>query len=73
MTSVSKVGWILSDLLDELRVALRSRLDEGPMGPPDFKALTGLSRKTAIPLLEWMDRAGWTRREGDGRVAGAKL
>lgn len=34
----------------------------------DFKDLTGLTRKYAIPLLEYLDRERLTRREGDERV-----
>jgi selenocysteine-specific elongation factor len=34
----------------------------------DFKELTGISRKYAIPLLEYLDRTGVTRRAGDYRV-----
>lgn len=33
-----------------------------------FKQWTGLSRKYAIPLLEYLDRERLTRREGDQRV-----
>ena len=33
-----------------------------------FKEWTGISRKYAIPLLEYLDRARVTRREGDERV-----
>jgi len=33
-----------------------------------FKALTGLTRKHAIPLLEYLDRERITRKEGDARV-----
>jgi selenocysteine-specific elongation factor len=33
-----------------------------------FKELTGISRKYAIPLLEYLDRAKVTRRLGDERV-----
>jgi selenocysteine-specific elongation factor len=33
-----------------------------------FKDLTGVSRKYAIPLLEYLDRERVTRRVGDGRV-----
>jgi selenocysteine-specific elongation factor len=33
----------------------------------DFKEWTGVSRKYAIPLLEWLDRQRVTRREGDTR------
>jgi selenocysteine-specific elongation factor len=33
-----------------------------------FKQLTGLSRKYAIPLLEYLDRARVTRKQGDQRL-----
>ena len=33
-----------------------------------FKGITGVSRKYAIPLLEYLDRQRVTRREGDSRV-----
>ncbi len=33
-----------------------------------FKELTGVTRKYAIPLLEYLDREGVTRRVGDERV-----
>ena len=33
-----------------------------------FKEITGLSRKYAIPLLEYLDREHVTRREGDERI-----
>lgn len=33
-----------------------------------FKELTGLTRKYAIPLLEYLDRERITRREGDERI-----
>ena len=35
---------------------------------PEFKDWTGVSRKYAIPLLEFLDRERVTRREGDSRV-----
>ena len=35
---------------------------------PEFKDWTGVSRKYAIPLLEFLDREHVTRREGDARV-----
>jgi selenocysteine-specific elongation factor len=35
---------------------------------PEFKEWTGVSRKYAIPLLEFLDRERVTRREGDARV-----
>jgi selenocysteine-specific elongation factor len=39
----------------------------------EFKDLTGLSRKYAVPFLEWADRSGLTVRSGDTRrVRGAR-
>ncbi len=38
------------------------------IGVPQFKELAGVSRKYAIPLLEYLDRERVTRREGDQRV-----
>ncbi|HLG97370.1 MAG TPA: selenocysteine-specific translation elongation factor [Bryobacteraceae bacterium] len=35
---------------------------------PEFKDWTGISRKYAIPLLEFLDRERITRREGDSRI-----
>ncbi len=35
---------------------------------PQFKDWTGISRKYAIPLLEFLDRERLTRRDGDARV-----
>jgi selenocysteine-specific elongation factor len=35
---------------------------------PAFKELTGVTRKYAIPLLEYLDRRRLTRRAGDARV-----
>ena len=55
----------LRDLREILarRKALNNRL-----GVTDFKELTGLSRKYAIPLLEYLDRERVTRRDGDVRI-----
>ena len=38
------------------------------LGVGEFKNLTGVSRKYAIPLLEYLDRERVTRRQGDARV-----
>ncbi|HTV59982.1 MAG TPA: selenocysteine-specific translation elongation factor [Verrucomicrobiae bacterium] len=38
------------------------------IGVPAFKDLTGITRKYAIPLLEYLDREHVTRRAGDERV-----
>ncbi len=41
---------------------------QGPITPPMLRDRLGLTRKYLIPLLEWADGAGHTRREGDHRV-----
>ena len=71
---IPQVGWVDEQVLDDLRQRLRGHFAaEAHMAPPEFKALTGLSRKTAIPLLEWMDKTRWTARRGDVRIAGESL
>jgi selenocysteine-specific elongation factor len=55
--------------LDALAERVRAFLDaNGTMSPGDFKTLSGLTRKHAIATLEWLDRRGVTRRDGDVRV-----
>jgi selenocysteine-specific elongation factor len=58
------------DALGGLREKLRAHKQaKGPrISVPDFKELAGISRKYAIPLLEYLDRQGVTRRAGDERV-----
>jgi selenocysteine-specific elongation factor len=43
--------------------------DAGPSGisVSAFREALGTSRKYAVPLLEWFDRRGITRRDGDLR------
>jgi selenocysteine-specific elongation factor len=53
----------LRDLLAEYKRTRGERL-----AVADFKELAGISRKYAIPLLEYLDRTGLTRRVGDYRV-----
>jgi selenocysteine-specific elongation factor len=55
--------------LEEFRRALETALrDLGHATPAQLRDRTGLTRKYLIPLLEWADRRGITRREGDARV-----
>ncbi len=71
-----QVSRISSDLfygveaLAELRQLLINHLREhGEITPPDYHALTGLSRKFLIPLLEHFDAEKITIRVGDKRLA----
>jgi len=53
--------------LAKLRSELASKRGQ-KFGVPEFKDWTAVSRKYAIPLLEYLDREHVTRREGDQRV-----
>jgi len=55
--------------LEQLREAvLRRKTKSTRLDVAAFKEATGLTRKYAIPLLEYLDRERVTRREGDARV-----
>ncbi len=55
--------------LAEFRTALETALAElGTATPAELRDRLGLTRKHLIPLLEWADRRGVTRRAGDARV-----
>jgi len=47
-------------------------LEHGEIVPAALRERLGISRKFLIPLLEWSDRKGVTRREGEQRVLVAK-
>jgi len=57
--------------LDRLKQEMRALKGPGAQPKVDvagFKERYGISRKYAIPLLEWLDREHVTRRVGDARV-----
>ena len=55
--------------LNQIREKLVARLKEkGEITPPEFRELTGLSRKFMIPLLEYFDSTKLTIRVGDKRL-----
>jgi selenocysteine-specific elongation factor len=56
------------DALDELRRRIAAQKAKSPkIDVAMFKELTGVSRKYAIPLLEYLDRERVTKRVGDAR------
>lgn len=65
-------GWFVhAEALAGLRAELdRRRATHPRFSVPEFKQWTGLSRKHAIPLLEYLDRVRVTRRAGDTREIG---
>jgi selenocysteine-specific elongation factor len=56
----------LAQLKGQLSAYKKSKGDR--ISVPVFKELTGITRKYAIPLLEYLDRERVTRRAGDERV-----
>jgi selenocysteine-specific elongation factor len=66
-----KVGldelYIHNGALEGLRERMR-KLRGQTLDVASFKQLTGLSRKYAIPLLEYLDRERFTRKNGDKRL-----
>ena len=60
-----------SGSIEDLKEKLRRFAEESTdrlIGVPEFKALAGVSRKYAIPLLEYLDAKKITRRAGDKRM-----
>jgi selenocysteine-specific elongation factor len=55
----------IQKLIDEVRALKVARPS---FGVKEFKDLTGLSRKFAVPLLEYLDSQRVTRRVGDDRI-----
>ncbi len=56
-------------VLERAVAALREKVGrQAPLEVAVFKDLFGLTRKRAIPLLEYLDRQGVTRRVGTGRI-----
>ncbi len=56
-----------AEAIEELKAVLAGKRGQR-FGVGEFKDWTGVSRKYAIPLLEYMDRERVTRREGDQRL-----
>ncbi len=56
----------LAQLRERLAIYKKTKGDR--LSVPVFKELTGITRKYAIPLLEYLDRERVTRRAGDERV-----
>ena len=60
-------GWIVArEAVDSVVERVRAR-GKKPLDVAEFKAMFGLTRRLAIPLLEYLDGAKVTRRIGDRR------
>jgi len=55
-------------LVRDVRVYAETIAENRLIGVPEFKEVAGVSRKYAIPLLEYLDGEGITRRAGNQRI-----
>jgi selenocysteine-specific elongation factor len=61
--------YLHADTEAEMRRLIREKLAAGPgLTVAEIRDLLGTTRKFAVPLCEYLDRVGLTRREGDLRV-----
>ena len=67
-TAVDKIEDAINDLKTKLLGYAAKNEPARLIDVPTFKTLAGVSRKYAIPLLEYFDREQVTRRAGDKRV-----
>lgn len=67
LVRISQDLYCHAEALDNLKAALAARRGQS-FGVGEFKDWTGVSRKYAIPLLEFLDRERITRRSGDKRL-----
>jgi selenocysteine-specific elongation factor len=71
LARVSQEFTYTTSQLQTLRAKLVAHFAKQPtLSVADFKVISGVSRKYAVPLLEHGDRVGWTVRSGDERRAG---
>jgi selenocysteine-specific elongation factor len=66
LTRVGEDLVYLPDQLDEMTGRLTDLPAEFTVA--NFRDAMGVSRRHAVPLLEWLDGAGWTSRHGDVRT-----
>jgi len=69
LVTISPGIYLHADVETQMRFELASRLaDEGGLTVSQIRELLSTTRKFAVPLCEYLDRIGFTRREGDVRV-----
>ena len=61
---------LLADQVETITAGLSSLPDEFTVAV--FRDQFGLSRRHAVPLVEWLDAEGWTRRSGDKRSVSSR-
>ncbi|HVK11601.1 MAG TPA: SelB C-terminal domain-containing protein, partial [Gemmataceae bacterium] len=61
--------YLHTDTHAELRAKLQERMAGGAaLTVAEIRDLLGTTRKYAVPLCEYLDKVGWTKRAGDLRT-----
>ena len=69
LVAIAENVYLHAEAEAEMRRLVRGRLAAGQgLTVAEIRDLLGTTRKFAVPLCEYLDRAGVTRREGDLRV-----
>jgi selenocysteine-specific elongation factor len=69
LVKISETLYYSQQVIDPLIESVKKAIEkEGEIDAPRFKALTGLTRKFSIPILEYLDRIKVTMRIGDKRI-----
>jgi selenocysteine-specific elongation factor len=69
LVKISEDMFVDRSIMDKLIADVRALKSQNPkFGVGEFKNLTGVTRKHAIPLLEYLDRQRVTKRVGDERM-----
>ena len=71
LVRITEEIYLHSDTEGEMRRLLNEKLSASPgLTVAEIRDLLGTTRKFAVPLCEYLDRVGVTRREGDLRLLG---
>ena len=66
--------YLHADVEADMRRKVTERLQNGPGATvAEIRDLLGTTRKYAVPLCEYLDRIGLTKREGDLRELAGKV
>ena len=68
LVQISADYFLHHDVEDQLRSRLREALDNGGLTLSQIRELLATTRKYAVPICEYLDRIGFTRRDGDLRL-----
>ena len=69
LVSLTRDIYLHRQILEKARKQLGEALSSGgPMRLSQMKDLWGTTRKYAVPLAEYLDRTGFTQRDGDRRI-----